>query len=162
MPATPSPYMTICNELSLDSDHKLIRFNFHPSAIWENIFWYFLNSSILFPESYSASSKPPPTQMKTINNINGSMSAIIYTTPDSSIGRWSLNIKLLQSQWILDRWDPQSSGSSRVLLSQVEKSYRRLQKRNGGSITSEHEPRWNDWCTYGDNSYDMGSVIMWR
>ncbi|KAL4213505.1 hypothetical protein AB4K20DRAFT_1794662 [Rhizopus microsporus] len=38
------------------------------------MFRYFLNSSILLPESYSASVKSPPTQMKTISNTNSDMS----------------------------------------------------------------------------------------
>lgn len=78
MPTTPNSYMTICNKLSLGSDHKLIHFSFRPSALWQNMFRYFLNSSILLPESYSASVKSPPTQMKTISNTNSDMSVVIH------------------------------------------------------------------------------------
>ncbi|RCH90632.1 hypothetical protein CU097_007105 [Rhizopus azygosporus] len=66
------------------------------------MFRYFLNSSILLPESYSASVKSPPTQMKTISNTNSDMSHWSLVSKHQTItATMNSGQTRLSKQWII-------------------------------------------------------------
>ncbi|RCH89578.1 hypothetical protein CU097_007218 [Rhizopus azygosporus] len=55
--------------------------------------------------------------MKTINNINGSMSAIIYTTPDSSIGHGILKA-VDHHEYYYRKWRRATDAFKNVMVAQ--------------------------------------------